>query len=193
MIASTFQSGNYGDAAAALLDPPRVAELGPGQPNHAARVQLEDLTDEALFSGRPIVDRDMAAACRAGLWLYHDFLDRSHKISQDIETREGSFWHAIMHRREGDFSNSKYWLRRVGRHPVFPALAHAAHALESDAIALGAPALFAAEADWDPFRFVDLCQAASAKTAHERSVLVWVQRREWELLFDYCFGKAIGR
>lgn len=193
MIASSFQPRDYGAAAAALLAPSRVADLGPGQPNHAVRAQLDGLTDEALFSGRPILDAQMAAACRAALWLYHDFLDRSHKICQDIETREGSFWHAIMHRREGDFSNSKYWLHRVGRHPVFPALAHAAHALEHDAMAVGEPTRFAAEADWDPFRFVDLCQDASAATVHAQSIYRWVQHCEWQLLFDYCYGKAVGR
>ena len=59
---------------------------------------------------------------RAGaLWLY-GFLDESHSIAQGIDSPEGSYWHALMHRSEGDFSNSKYWYRRVGRHAIFPAL-----------------------------------------------------------------------
>jgi hypothetical protein len=29
-----------------------------------------------------------------------------------------SFWHAIMHRREGDFWNSKYWYARCRNHPA---------------------------------------------------------------------------
>ena len=50
---------------------------------------------------------------RAGaLWLY-GFLDESHSIAQGIDSAEGSYWHALMHRSEGDFSNSKYWYRRV--------------------------------------------------------------------------------
>src|SRR4029079_11488334 len=70
--------------------------------------------------------RELPAACRAGLWLAFDFLDESHAISQDLETAGGSFWHAIMHRREPDASNSKYWWRRVGEHPVFASLTEAA-------------------------------------------------------------------
>ena len=53
----------------------------------------------------------MAACCLAGVWLLHDYLDESHTISQRIDTPSGSFWHGIMHRREGDFSNAKYWFR----------------------------------------------------------------------------------
>jgi hypothetical protein len=30
----------------------------------------------------------------SGLWLWHDFLDRSHEISQAVHTASGSFWHA---------------------------------------------------------------------------------------------------
>ena len=52
----------------------------------------------------------------------HDFLDESHTISQDLPSREGSFWHAVMHRREPDAWNSKYWWRKVGPHPVLDRL-----------------------------------------------------------------------
>ena len=67
---------------------------------------------------------------RAGaLWL-HGFLDESHSIAQGIPSAEGSYWHALMHRSEGDFSNSKYWYRRVGRHAIFPDLLAAVRQLK---------------------------------------------------------------
>ena len=59
----------------------------------------------------------------AALWLIAGELDRSHKISQKFETPDGSYWHGIMHRREGDFWNAKYWFRHAGQHPVFEQLA----------------------------------------------------------------------
>ena len=65
----------------------------------------------------------LPAACRAGLWLAFDYLDESHEISQGLPTAEGSYWHAILHRREPDAANSNYWWRRVGDHPVFAQLA----------------------------------------------------------------------
>ena len=43
-------------------------------------------------------------------------------MAQDLETQEGSYWHAIVHRQEPDAGNSGYWFRQVGKHPIFPAL-----------------------------------------------------------------------
>ena len=82
------------------------------------RAALAALAPESLVAPRKLADRDMARACLCGLWLAHNYLDESHRISQEIENPTGSFWHAIMHRREGDYSNSKYWFRRVGRQDV---------------------------------------------------------------------------
>src|SRR2546426_5983164 len=61
---------------------------------------------EAILSDPRLANRPELAA---GLWLYVDNLERSHTVSQGIETSTGSFWHGIMHRREGDFSNSHHW------------------------------------------------------------------------------------
>src|SRR5271168_4908625 len=62
--------------------------------------RLSDLTPQQLLSA-PIQDADSANALLAGLWLGHDALEEGHRIAQEIETPSGSFWHAIMHRREG--------------------------------------------------------------------------------------------
>ena len=79
--------------------------------------RLSGLAAAALFSD-PVTNDKMADCCLSGLWLLHNHLHRSHDISQSISAPEGSWWHAIMHRTEGDFSNAKYWYRRAGEHPV---------------------------------------------------------------------------
>ena len=93
-----------------------------GSGNHEAYPQLKQLTADNVLSQKP-TNPDEAAALLSGLWLWHDCLDESHKLSQQLHTTSGSMWHAIMHRREGDFSNSKYWYARCENHPSLPSLA----------------------------------------------------------------------
>jgi hypothetical protein len=47
------------------------------------------------------------------LWLLVDDLDRSHVLCQDYADGLGAYIHGVVHRREGDFWNSKYWFRRT--------------------------------------------------------------------------------
>jgi hypothetical protein len=186
---SHFDPKAFGPLAT-LFDAPGLGELGPGRPNEAARPQLSTLTPEMLCGGRKIADRNMARSCLAALWLAHNFLDESHAISQEIETVEGSYWHGILHRREPDFSNAKYWFRRVGTHPVFESLAQTARALASQA-QLDSRAAFLAKRDqWDPFRFVDLCEAAIGGKSPSAELCRRLAAEEWRLLFDYCCQRA---
>jgi hypothetical protein len=134
--------------------------------------------------------RDLARACLAGLWLYHDFLDEAHRISQSLHGREGSYWHGIMHRREGDFANAKYWFRRVGRHPIHETLNLSARALAREA---GADPFDRASSSWNPAAFVDLCAAGCAEQSGAADLYQRVQQREWQLLFDFCYRRASGR
>jgi hypothetical protein len=181
----------YSPAVNDLLRDERLAPLGPGTANASARAQLAALTDESLLAPHPVRDADMAAACRAGLWLYHDFLDESHAISQNIDTSTGSYWHGVMHRREPDFGNSKYWFRRVGAHPVFEPLRVAAAELARDEAHPSATFL-GEQTRWDPFAFVDLCEAVTRGLSPCEMLSLQIQQREWELLFDYCWRAAIG-
>lgn len=119
----------------------------------------------------------------AGLWLHHDDLDQAHRVAQDLHTIEGAFWHGIMHRREPDPGNAGYWFRRVGRHPVFPALRDAVAQLLSEHPA----SRFHLKAEWDPYAWIDFWEEARRQpgTAKHRLSLE-IQRVEWEILFHYC-------
>lgn len=180
----------FGPAVAPLLAGDRLPDLGPGRPNLAAKPMLQSLTPEKLFPAG-VADAEMARACLAGLWLLHDFLDESHEISQEIESPTGSFWHGIMHRREPDYGNAKYWFRRVGAHPVFEPLRR-----ETAGLAAGGPpraAFLVTQRTWDPFAFVDLCEASAAEDADCHALARRVQRLEWDLLFAHCYQRAAAR
>ncbi len=139
-------------ALAKLLQALPLTEAMPALvPKQSAPPQILELASEAV---RELSKPEL----QAGIWLYVDDLHRSHEISQGIHTPTGSFWHAIMHRREGDFWNSKYWWRQVGKHP---ALEH------------------------DPFELVDLVEADRGAN---RAELLERQREEWKALFIWCLN-----
>jgi hypothetical protein len=148
------------------------------------------LRPETIAGTRPR-DLDMARAAIAGLWLYFDFLEESHQISQEVETPTGSYWHGIMHRREPDSSNAKYWFHRVGSHAVFVPLAEAACAIASEPSSAESAQPLAQAREWDPFAFVELCTAAGRDSALEQ-VCRRIQLVEWQLLFDHSWRAAFG-
>lgn len=138
-----------------------------------------------------------AVALKAGLFQVHDYLNESHNLAQSVEGRgrhsAGDYWHAVMHRREPDYSNSKYWFRRVGQHPVFEPLAARASALLSAGI--GDDSHWADRllggGRWDAFAFVDLCQySAQSGDAALTRLAEQIQLDEMLLLLLQTFDDA---
>jgi hypothetical protein len=143
----------------------------------------------------PVKSPAYAAALLAALWLWHDGLDECHRIVQnppdEKSTSTYAFWHAIMHRREGDFSNSKYWYARCTNHPVLQTLAAQAGAIVNPAPADKSLLRITANG-WNPNAFVDLAEALSAKESDPRlPVAVQLQRLEWQVLWNHCLAAAI--
>jgi hypothetical protein len=172
-----FDPDAYPAPIAELWSTDRLPELGPGRPNAAVRDALQSLSVDRLFP--QCRDREAALGCLGGLWLLHDFLDESHGISQDLGGWIGSYWHGIMHRREPDAGNAKYWFRRVPRNPVFEALG-------TYAADLG----WLLEEGFHPFDFVDSCEEARGTGSEFELVCRRVQLREMQLLFDHCYRHA---
>ena len=130
-----------------------------------------------------------ALAVKSGLLLWNDDLDGSHTIAQDLEDEHGAYLHGIMHRREPDYGNSKYWFRRVGSHPLFPQLRTAALELLSDAPGSD-PYKKALEQSpaWDGLRMVDWCE--SARDERDVSFLRALQAIEIQGLTYYWLDRA---
>ncbi|HEX8323938.1 MAG TPA: hypothetical protein VF595_08490 [Tepidisphaeraceae bacterium] len=174
------------DAATAYTD------LVPRKPGSAAAGELLHALSPADLLTKPAADRNEAACLLSGLWLWHGYLDESHTVSQAIDTASGSFWHAIMHRQEGDFGNAKYWYARCRNHPVMTSLG-----IQAAGVVAHAPAdktlLRLSGGPWDGPTFVDFVQRVHESPSDERyDIAVALQQLEWRVLFDHCTREAAG-
>ncbi len=172
-----------------LLATPEPADLGPApHAGASSQTQINVALDRLLGdSGLTAERRDLV---RALVLLWHDHLEAAHELAQSVEDRDGSFVHAIMHRREPDYANAKYWFRRAGSHPGYPAIADRVAALLDTS---GEPELrqrLISRGQWDPFAFVDACEEASRQPAGDKQyrLLREVQRIEFETLLEYLLG-----
>lgn len=173
------------DTISALLHTPEPADLGPHR--RAGTLSVREVNarlDEAFRAAK--LSSGSQQLIRSAVLLWHDHLDASHTISQDLHSSDGSFLHGIMHRREPDYFNAKYWFHRVSNHPSYPEIAQrvstfldtkGATTLKNELIPAG---------KWDADAFVDACEAASNRrgTEGQRALLREVQRIETTVLIE---------
>ncbi len=191
-MTNTFQTEAYGPVFQELISGDRINDLGPGKENQELYVKLKGLDLDQAFGHTKVKNQDMARCCIAAVWLLHNFLEESHTISQGVKTSSGSYWHGIMHRREPDASNSKYWFRNTGNHPIFPELNNSAKKIASEYSSSSAASTLQSQGKWDPFAFIDLCESSRGKGNEDEAFCQQIQKHEWELLFDYCYQNAVA-
>lgn len=167
-----------------------LPSLGPNsRPGVKSRRELLELADAFCKANR--LEENARHLLQSAALLWHDDLDGSHEISQGIQTADGSFLHGIMHRREPDNSNAKYWFRWVGDHPSFPALAVAVRDFaaadsqelrgKADLIAILIP-----DGRWDAFAFVDACHRAMKQAdSPDGAALQKIQELEFQTLLNH--------
>ena len=166
-----------------LLQPNLLTKLCPTEPiDHLVVIRIREATDATLGGEAALGDKAPWAMVRGGLLYAVDALDPAHRIFQDEPSDLGSYWHGMMHRREGDFDNARYWFRRAGRLPMFDKI-HRATAEHSE--------LFGRQSTWDPYLFTGECEQARFGAPEKATELGAVQRAEWEVLFDYCWRQAV--
>jgi hypothetical protein len=123
----------------------RLLHRDPLPPLRPTQIWKTDLTPKIeLLAVNPVV--------AAGLHLLNDDLNTAHRLAQEQEGTTADYWHAIVHRREGDFMNSRYWYRQLGTHPVF-------HEMKQQ------------YTKWDPDWFVGACSVGKEKDLEAMQIL----------------------
>lgn len=173
----------------ALIATAELPLLGPQRrPGTASEADLNRKLDEFLTAQKIFARAQPLFRSAALLW--HDHLDASHAISQGVETRDGSWLHGIMHRREPDYGNAKYWFRRVGQHDAFPKVAQRVTAiLHNDGRELTERLI--ENGEWMPFAFIEECERAEqGGNAAFTSTLRQVQAAEFDALLEHILANA---
>lgn len=123
--------------------------------------------------------------CLGALMFAQDYIWEGHDIVQDYPELEASWWHAYMHRMEGDYGNSAYWYRRVGTPAAYSDFFELVQALQLDEKV----SVIQDSSSWDPFEFNGLINNYR-KTSEES--LKEVHNLEFKYLFDICYRKAVN-
>ena len=153
--------------------------------SHHISLQITLTYDPEMFDAQVLPEQKQSLRC--GLLLLNDDLHASHDISQSIKTSTGSFWHAIMHRREGDASNANYWWRLTGEHPAFALIFENARKYlqnRSEPKARDFAEKMEREDKWNPVDFTQACSDAGPNDEWLRGL----QLLEMTTLMTWCRG-----
>ncbi len=107
------------DRLRALLVPAGNPGLAPHRratawPEDAVRTRVAEALDRTALS--PLRREQVLGLALA----WHDHWDAAHAVAQAHEgDPDCDLLHAVLHRREGDRDNTRYWLRRLGHHPAW--------------------------------------------------------------------------
>ncbi|WP_281886043.1 hypothetical protein [Paenibacillus sp. YYML68] len=183
-----------------------AAQLSNHRPSLYPTEELDDLID--LKISKLSTDsfgeeqRSFAIAVKAGLHVWNESLDDSHELSQQLHTREGSYWHGMMHRMEGDYSNADYWFRMAGGHPAETAWGAACAKWTADYSwdNIASVSLREAIRSWaqrdrpDAIGFCELVrlQVTKARDENAEQLLKELQREEILTLLQACYANSGG-
>lgn len=167
---------------------------------HCPRLVFEKPYDQALenillntprrelFHPEKIKDENFASAVVSGLLIWNDCEEEAHSLAQNIPTSEGSYFHAIIHRREPDIWNSGYWFGKVGEHPVFPLI----YDFIAQNFSENLKSRILKKDRWDPELFNKVVEEAQKTGNPADSELTKIQHAELLFLIAHSYRHTIG-
>jgi hypothetical protein len=164
-------------------------ELIFGNPhNQELKQTLLNTPPEELFHPEKVHQRLYADAVVSGFLIWNDCENEAHSRAQNISIPEGSYLHAIIHRREPDIWNSDYWFKKVGNHPVYSLVYDfvSQNSTEEikDKMLIGA--------EWDPEIFNKLVEKAQNGERTFLHELAEIQHAELLFLIAHSYRHTIG-
>jgi hypothetical protein len=158
-------------------------------------IEIAAISEEQSADGRPD-DLHSVLAWKAVLHLWNDSLDAAHELVQHLETPTGAALHGIMHRREGDFDNAKYWFHLAGDHPAYHSLqSRAASFLQQQAFPSGPLkdvfGQIALQGSWNPYLFINAIAIQENRIDDDdvRSILEQLQLLELVAFIRFLEGR----
>lgn len=161
-----------------IIETEDLPDVGPYQRDSAKSIEKLNAEIESLN-----LRASRIGLVRSAAFLWHDHLDASHDISQDLSSADGSFLHGIMHRREPDYPNAKYWFRCAGDHSSYSTLASRVEEYLGEVDKGALSELLVPGGCWDPFAFVDAVETAE-RMGENINILQNIQRLEFESLVE---------
>lgn len=163
-----------------MLNTATPAHLGPGRrPGTWSESEILSRC-AALEEARPAAKK-RGTVIRALVLLWHDHWNRAHELVQSELSADAALVHAMVHRREPDPWNSKYWWRRAGDHPALERLGREAAAVLERHGATDWLRRLVPGGRWDPYAFVDLStELQGREESAEGLVARALQRAEFE-------------
>ncbi len=182
------------DIIARLLGRQSLPPLSPQHAWHPGLARdIADLPLETIAGNLP--DGKLSApAWKAALHLWNDDLEAAHELVQELHSATGSALHGIVHRREGDYDNARYWFVRAGDHPAYHGLqSRAALLLAGEQMPAGqiGQALKAmhGQGSWNPSLLTNTIEIHETRTNRDddavRHLLEQLQQLELEAMLRF--------
>lgn len=137
---------------------------------------IREATTEQLTANPELAER--ACLIRSLMLYANDALSESHRLIQDVPGDLAAYLHGMIHRREEDFENARYWFSRAGELPFFGELQRQSAQISED---------MAKQLNWDPYLFATLCERSKYGSRTPVKTLVGLQKAEFTTLLDYLY------